>query len=139
MKQTPAVPTAVVANADAFVALFGHFDLHDAELRSVQATIAPAGVAMLDMQLLIPGELAHATGRADRGVEYRLTLRCTDVSDLTLADFLDQNVVADFTFEPDDPAATDGRSIHVAITCSPGCDLELRCRTIAVVAVDAIP
>ena len=139
MKQTPTVPTAVVANADAFVALFGHFDLHDAELRAVRAGIAPSGVAVLEMELLIPGELALPAAGADRTSEYRVTLRCTDVSDLTLADFLEQNVVAEYTFEPEHPAATDGRALHVAITCSPGCDLELRCRTIGVTSVDRVP
>lgn len=139
MKRTPPAPLAVVANADALVALFGQLDLHDAELRAVKAELAPAGTAMLDVELLIPGELALAHGTADRAAEYRVTLRCSDVTDLTLADFLEQNVVAGYTFEIDDPAATDGRTVHVAITCSPGCDLELRCRTIGVASVAKVP
>jgi hypothetical protein len=93
---------------------------------------------MLDLELWLPGELALATGTANRGAEYRITHRCNDVSDLTLADFLVQNVVAEYTFETEHPAATDGRTVHVAITCSPGCDLELRCRSIAVTRVEAI-
>jgi hypothetical protein len=138
IKQTPPAPAAIVTNADAVVAIFGQFDLHDAELRSVHAGHAPNGTATLDAVFAVPGELALATGSANRGAEYRVTLRCSDVSDLTLADFLEQNVVAEYAFETEDPAATDGRTVHVVITCSPGCDLELRCRTIAVTGIEAI-
>jgi len=138
MKQVPPAPLATVANAAAVVAVFGQFDLHDAELRAVHAGLARDGTAVLDVELALPGELALASGAADRGAEYRVTLRCSDVTDLTLADFLEQNVVAEYAFEMEHPAATDGRTVHVSITCSPGCDLELRCRTIAVTGVQAI-
>jgi hypothetical protein len=138
MKHTPPAPAATVTNAAAVIAVFGRFDLHDAELRAVQVGHAPNGTAMLDVELWLPGELALASGTANRAAEYAIMLRCSDVTDLTLADFLEQNVVAEYTFETEEPAATDGRTVHVAITCSPGCDLELRCRTIAVTRVEAI-
>ena len=133
------VPLRVsVANTDAVVALFGQLDLHDADLRALRLTIGIDGVAMLEADFVLPGEFALATGSADRGSDYRITLRCTDVVDVALADFADQNVVAEFVCDAAEGDTSDGRAARLAITCSPGCDIELRCRTIAIVAVQAV-
>ena len=57
------------------------------------------------------------------------------MSQLSLADFGGQNVVAQYAFEHVG-ADDEGRPVlHVAITCAPGCDIDFRCRDALVVAV----
>ena len=138
----PAPPpsAALVRHADAVIDLFGRFDLHDAELRAVRVTLAPGNVPTLEADLYLSGLLAVSGAPANRAVEYRVTLRCTDVADLSLADFEHENVVTGWAFEPaavDD--ATDGRTVHVSLSGAPGCDLDLRCATVEVVGVVAVP
>jgi hypothetical protein len=128
-----------VVNAEAVVAIFGRFDLHDADLRAVRLTIGADGSPMLEAEFVMPGEFALATGAADRGIDYRVTVRCTDVTDMALADFAEQNVVAEYAFEVTEADAGDTRTVRVVLTCSPGCDLELRCRSVAVTSVQAVP
>lgn len=136
---TPSLPSiALVAHADTLIALFGQFNLYDAELRGIRLAVGHGGVPTLEADFIIPGELALPTGRADRARDYRVTLRCTDVVDLALADFADQNVVVEYAFEPLGADAPDERAVHVSVTAAPGCDFDLRCRAVAVVAVDAI-
>ena len=120
--------------------IFGRFDLRDAELREVRVTLAPGNVPTLEAELYLAGLLAADGAPADRGAEYRVTLRCTDVADLSLADFEHENVVSGWAFEPlalDDEA--DGRMVHVTLSGAPGCDLDLRCAAVEVAGVSAVP
>lgn len=135
----PLPPVALVRHADAVVDLFGRFDLHDAELRAVRVALAPGNVPTLEADLYLPGELAAEGAPADRGAEYRVTLRCTDVAALSLADFEYRNVVTGWAVEPAEAADPDGRNVHVTLTGAPGCDLDLRCAAVDVVAVEPVP
>ena len=139
----PPPSIALVRRADAVIDLFGRFDLTDAELRAVRVTLAPGNVPTLEADLYLAGLLAVDGAPANRSAEYRVTLRCTDVADLSLADFEHENVVTGWTFEPAPQAAqdevADGRTVHVSLTGAPGCDLDLRCAAVEVVSVEAAP
>ena len=126
-----------IANSEAVIAIFGQFNLYDAELRAVRLT-SVAGVPCLEADLYLPGEAAVRVDASQRAAEYCITLRCSDIAGLGLADFDDQNVVGEYAFEtmPDVP---DGRSLKVAFTGSPGCDIELRCRSVAIIGVGFVP
>ena len=122
----PPLPSvALVRRADAVIDALGQFNLHDAELRAVRVTLAPGNVPTLEADFYLD---AH-----------RITLRCTDVADLALADFEHQNVVTGYAFEPTTPDDPDGRHVHVTLTGAPGCDLDLRCAAVEVVAVVPVP
>ena len=136
---TSSLPSiALVAHADRVTTAFGQFNLHDAELCGVRLTIGRGAVPLLEADFVVPGALALPDGNADRTRDYRITLRFTDVADLALADFADQNLVAEYAFEPLGADAPDERAVHVSVTASPGCDFDLRCRTVAVVAVEPV-
>ena len=133
---TPSLPPAgLVQNAEAVRALFGQFNLYDAELCGVRLTVARGGLPVLEADLVIPGALALPAGVADRARDYRVTLRCSDVVDVSLADFSDHNLVAEYAFEALGDETPDERRVRVAITGAPGCDIELRCLTVAVASV----
>ena len=138
MPSSPLPSLALVTGADAVTAVFGRFDLHDAELRALRLGHAPGAVPFLELDLQLPGELAVPPGTADRRLDYRVTLRFSDVADLSLADFEEQNVVAEYAFDVVQPAPDDDRAVAVTITSAPGADLELRCRAVAVRAVEPI-
>jgi hypothetical protein len=127
-----------VRPADVGVDLFGRFDLLEAELRAVRVTLAPGNVPTLEAELHLSGALAADGAPADRDGEYRVTLRCTDVADLSLADFEYRNVVTGWAVEPADQEDADGRNVHVSLTGAPGCDLDLRCAAVDVVAVEPV-
>jgi hypothetical protein len=91
------------------------------------------------VDLYLPDAHALDGGRADGAAAYRVTLRCTDVADLALADFEHQNVVTGYAFEPATPDDPDGRHVHMSLTGAPGCDLDLRCAAVEVVAVEPVP
>lgn len=137
MDSLPLPAFDVIANSESVVAIFGQFNLYDAELRAVRLTSA-AGVPCLEADLYLPGELAARVEAGQRAAEYCITLRCSDIAGLGLADFDEQNVVGEYAFEtmPDVP---DGRNLKVALTGSPGCDIELRCRSVAVISVGFVP
>ena len=135
----PSPSAALVRHADAVIDLFGRFDLHDAELRAVRVTLAPGNVPTLEADLYLSGLLAVDGAPANRGAEYRVTLRCSDVADLSLADFEHENVVTGWAFEPAAlDAAADGRTVRVTLAGAPGCDLDLRCASVEVVGVEAV-
>ena len=127
----------LVKDASRVIDLFGQFDLRHAELRGVRLAVGPGNVPELEVDLLIPAGAALPSGTATSGSDYRLTLRCADVSELSLADFGSENVVSDCAIS-DAGADEDGRpTVRVALTCAPGCDLDLRCREI--VAAEVTP
>ena len=127
----------MIANSEAVIAIFGQFNLYDAELRTVRL-MSVAGVPCLEADLYLSGELAVRVDAAQRAAEYCITLRCSDIVGLGLADFDHQNIVGEYAFETMDDVP-DGRSLKVALTGSPGCDIELRCRSAAVVSVGFVP
>ena len=133
MESPPLPAFDSVLNSEAVVAIFGQFNLYDAELRAVRL-MAVEGAPCLEADFYLRGELAVRVDVGQRAAEYCITLRCSDIAGLGLADFDDQNIVGEYAFEAvaDVP---DGRIVRVAITGSPGCDIELRCRSVAVVAV----
>jgi len=133
----PSLPAAesIVRGAERIVALFGRFDLHDADVRAMRLSLGEGNVPALEVDVDLAGASAQPPGKAEAGSDYRVTLRCTDVSQLSLADFGGQNVVSSYTFAPDGVDAAGAEVVHVAITCAPGCDLDLRCTEVAVVAV----
>jgi len=119
--------------------VFGQFDLHEAELCAVRLSLGLGNVPELELDLRLPGGAALPSGTAARGTDYRVVLRCTDVSELSLADFGPENVVSEYSLAPagDDE---DGRpTVRVALTCAPGCDVDFRCRDVAVVDVAPVP
>ena len=137
---SPSTAPTLVRHADAVIDHFGRFDLHEAELRAVRVTLGPGNVPTLEADLYLAGLLAADGAPADRGALYRVTLRCTDVADLSLADFEHENVVTGWSFEPaEQEDAADERTVHVTLTGAPGCDLDLRCATVEVASVDAVP
>lgn len=127
MDSPPLPAFDAVENSEAVVSIFGHFNLYDAELRAVRL-MRVASVPCLEADFVLQ----------NRGAEHGVTLRCIDIAGLGLADFDHQNIVGEYAFEviADVP---DGRSVRVAITGSAGCDIELRCRSVAVVAVEFVP
>ena len=135
---SPSLPAFdAIANSEAVIAIFGQFNLYDADLRAVRLT-SVAGVPCLETDFYLPGEAAVRVDASQRAAEYCITLRCSDIAGLGLADFDEQNVVGEYAFEPlaDMP---DRRNLKVAITGSPGCDIELRCRSVAVISVGFVP
>ena len=131
----PSLPsTEVVENARAVVSVFGQFNLYDAELRAVRLTLDPGGEPALEAEFFLPGELAAGVAAPTRAAEYGITLRCTDIAGLGLADFDHQNVVGEYAFEAV-AGAPEGRGVRVSITGAAGCDIEVHCRSVAVVAV----
>lgn len=128
---------SLVESSEAVVSIFGQFNLYDAELRAVRLS-ATAGVPALEADFYLLGEFAVRVDAAHRAAEYGITLRCTDIAGLGLADFDQQNVVGNYAFEAIDDAP-DGRGVRFAVTGAAGCDIELRCRSIAVVAVRFVP
>jgi hypothetical protein len=121
----------VVRDAARVVLLLGHFDLHEADVRAVRVSLADGNVPTLELDVDVPAASVRET-------DQRVTLRCTDVSQLSLADFGGQNVVSAYRFAPDG-VDDEGRDVvRVTITCAPGCDLDLRCRDVAVVAVKPV-
>ena len=134
---SPPLPTFdAIANSEAVIAIFGQFNLYEADLRAVR--LAVAGVPSLEADFYLPGELAVRVDAGQRPAEYCITLRCSDIAGLGLADFDEQNIVGEYSFETmgDVP---DGRTLKVAFTGSPGCDIELRCRSVAIVSVGFVP
>lgn len=131
---TPGAET-LVRDVALVVDVFGQFDLHEAELRGVRLTLGRGNVPELELDLQLPGGAALPSGTAKRGSEYRVTLRALDVSEMSLADFEAENVVSEYTIEPAG-LDEDGRAtVHVSLTCAPGCDVDFRCRELVVVGV----
>ena len=125
----PSAPAALVRDAERVVALLGRFDLREAELCAVRLSLGRGNVPELELDLQIPG------AAVPNGRDHRVTLRCTDVAQLSLADFGPANVVASYALAAGG-VDEDGRPmVHVALTCAPGCDVDFRCREVAVVRV----
>ena len=136
----PPLPSiALVRRADAVIDALGQFNLYDAELRAVRVTLAPGNVPTLEVDLYLPSAGASDDGARALAGEHRVTLRCTDVADLSLADFEHRNVVTGYAFERAESEDDDRRAVHVTLTGSPGCDLDLRCAAVEVVAVEPAP
>jgi hypothetical protein len=136
----PSPPSVhLVENADAVVAAVGRFDLRGAELRAARLGLAPGDVPTLELELrLRDGAAGDAAADGDTGehaLGYRVTLRCTDIADLGLADFEHRNVVESYAFVPLGAEVSDGREVRVSVIGVMGCDLELRCASVAVVDV----
>jgi len=125
----------LVKNAEAVVALFGQLDFHDADLCGVRLSVARGNVPTLDLDLTLPGASALAGAAADAGRDYCITLRCIDVTALSLADFDGANRVASYEAAPSGADGDGHPTFRVAITCAPGCDLEFHCREIVMAAV----
>lgn len=135
--ESPPVPAFdAVLNSEAVVTIFGQFNLYDSELRAIRLTLVD-GMPCLEADFYLPGELAVRVEAVDRASAYCISLRCTDIAGLGLADFDEQNIVGEYAFETV-ADVSDGRGVRVAVT-SAGCDIELRCRSVAVVAVGFVP
>jgi hypothetical protein len=128
----------VVKDIERVVSVFGQFDLHEAELCAVRLALGRGNVPMLELDLTLPGGAALPSGSAVRGTDYRVTLRCTDVSELSLADFGSANVVSDYSIAPNGTDEDGRHTLRLALTCAPGCDLDFRCREVAVVEVTPV-
>ena len=135
MTPPPTPVEALVRDAARLVDVFGQFDLHEAELRGVRVTLGPGNVPELEIDLRLPGGAALPSGTAKRGSDYHVTLRAVDVSGLSLADFEPDNVVSEYAITPDGPDDDGQPTVHVALTCAPGCDVDFRCRELAVIDV----
>ena len=137
MDSPPLPAFDAISNSEAVIAIFGQFNLYDADLRAIRLT-SVAGMPCLEADFYLPGDAAVRVDASQRAAEYCITLRCNDIAGLGLADFDEQNLVGEYAFEPlaDVP---DGRNLKVAVTGSPGCDIELRCRSVAVVSVGFAP
>ena len=122
-------PDSLVRAAALVVALTGGFDLHEAELCAVRLSLGRGNVPELEIDLQLPG------GGPPNGRDHRITLRCTDVSELSLADFGSSNVVASYALTADGVDEDGQPMVHVALTCAPGCDVDFRCRDVAVARV----
>lgn len=128
----------LIRNAEAVVALFGHIELLGAELCGARLSVARGNVPVLDLDLTLAGSSARPDAAADRTRDYCITLRCIDVTALSLADFDSANTIASYELVPHG-VDEDGRPTHrVAITCAPGCDLEFHCREIMVTALSPL-
>ena len=135
MELPPLPSTQLVENTEAVLAVFEEMNLFDAELRAVHLATSPGGVPTLELELYLPAE--YATRATAAAAEYRITLRCTDISDLVLADFAGQNVVGDYAFDAAETEAA-GRAVRVYIGGTVGCDLDLLCRSVSVVSVSPV-
>ncbi|AHG92374.1 hypothetical protein J421_4839 (plasmid) [Gemmatirosa kalamazoonensis] len=122
-------PDPFVRDAALVVALMGRFDLREADLCAVRLSLGRGNVPELELDLQLPG------AGTPNGRDHRVTLLCTDVSDLSLADFGSSNLVSSYALAADG-VDEDGRPmVHVALTCAPGCDVDFRCREVAVARV----
>jgi hypothetical protein len=137
MESPPLPAFDAVLNSEAVVTIFGQFNLYNGELRAIRLMLAE-GMPCLEADFYVPGEFAVRIAAGQRAPEYGITLRCTDIAGLGLADFDHQNIVGEYAFEVV-ADAPDGRGVRVAVTGSPGCDIELRCRSVAVVGVGFVP
>jgi hypothetical protein len=126
---------ALVRDVALVVDVFGQFDLHEAELRGVRLSLGVANVPELELDLRLPGGAALPSGTARRGADYRVTLRATDVSELSLADFEPDNVVSEYSISVAGPDEDGRPTVRVALTCAPGCDVDFRCRELVVAEV----
>ena len=128
----------LVRNAEAAVGLFGQLDLIGAELCGARLSVARGNVPTMEIDFTVAGASALPHAAADRTRDYCITLRCIDVTALSLADFDGENLVASYELVPNG-VDEDGRpALRVAITCAPGCDLEFHCREIMVSAVSSL-
>ncbi len=118
---------SLVRGAEAVAASLGHFDLHDSALVAVRIATDAANVPGIEI------EFELSAGAAD----HHITLAATDVSDVSLADFGAANVVSEYTIAPDGVDGDGHALVRVAFTCAPGCDLDFRCRDLAVRQRDA--
>ena len=126
---------SLVRGAERVVDLFGQFDLSEAELREVRLALGPGNMPELELELRLAGGAALPSGTAAPGTDYRVVLRCTDVSQLSLADFGSENVVSEYSIAPDGEDEDGRRTVHVALTCAPGCDVDFRCHDVTVTDV----
>src|SRR5690349_18080468 len=107
--ESPPLPAFELVEDAAVVAVFGQFNLYDADVRTLRFTTGAGPGAVLEIDLDLPGEFAAAVAAAERAPAYRITLRCADVADLAALGFGPQNVVGDYGFEPVTPPPHDGR------------------------------
>jgi hypothetical protein len=83
MESPPLPAYDLVEAAAAVVAVFGQFNLYDADLRALQFTTDAERGAALDLEFELPGEFASGVAAAARAPAYRISLRCADVADLS--------------------------------------------------------
>jgi hypothetical protein len=101
------------------IAALERLDLHGAELRGVRLALGSGNVPEMYLELLLAGDRP-------------LALRCRDVSTLSLADFDAENVVSSYTLVPNGLDEDGRRTLHLTLSCAPGCDVDLRCREVTV-------
>lgn len=85
----------------------------------------------VEIDLYLPGAFAVAVPVERQAQEYCITVRCTGVSAVHAEDISRQNIVGDSGF--DAGASAETRIFWIKGTV--GCDLEIRCRRIAVAQV----
>ncbi|MBC8119988.1 MAG: hypothetical protein H7X75_10480 [Burkholderiaceae bacterium] len=134
--ETPPLPDfTLVEHAAAVVAVFGQFNLYDAEIRALRFARGPDYEGSFEVDFHLPGEFASGVAESARACEYRITLRCDDVADLTLEGFGRQNVVGDYCFQQISPPSAGTRGVQVRIDGTVGGSIDLLCRGVRVLNV----
>jgi hypothetical protein len=121
---------ALLGNAAAVLRVFETVNLYDADVRAVRVALAAAPSVEVDVHL--PGSWAVAVPEADRAAEYRVTVRCLDVTAVHVDDLSAENVVGEYGFDED----PDGEGRRFWIRGVVGCDVDVRCAHIEVAAVE---
>ena len=127
-----------VKNRELLESVFGRWpSFHDAEIHSICLTRTSEPLPQLDAKI----HLWHMTSEIDAKGNYLLTqhtlvtLRFSEVSDVTLEGFNNQNVLSglSFTASTDEDGAP---ALSVSMPTVYGCDAAFKCQRITVLSVE---
>jgi hypothetical protein len=128
-----------ILNRAQFDAVFGSWSsFHDARLAAVRFTAEGDDAPSAELDLDLPTAYERQSDGSMRPVGvHRVTLQLRRAAQLRVTDFLDANWVGELKLGHVDPALHAGRSIRVSVEAiaGAGCELDLVCDAIAVVAI----
>ena len=135
----PNLPSVPIENLDAFLAVVGQWNLYDMEIRELRFHAETPTGAVLEADLCLHGDNLRPRAADAPAIEHEFVFRFSGVQDCDVTSFGQQNVVGEYEFVGVPSADTGQASIRVSISGVVGCDLRLKCRTIAIVSVREVP